>query len=919
MKKLFKILIIALVTLSSYEITYSQDNTSGINFYFVLHPGQVSPEDTVAEVSIFSTIDTEVLVEKGGQIIRENIRTSKNDFVTFSLTAEEAQAFTSYNQQPKEVSIDKCAIKITVVGDGSATCFVRTKYGNMSDGTALIDVSRTSNNYTISNPVNFNFEENTPANYTSIVGLYEQTRVTFRLGGCESCMVMREDGTLLEKNQTIRRTLNEGDVWFVPAYGEQSVLTGSSVMASKPVMIFSGSNMATGKDDGHNYTITQELPEDTWGMSYMIPQLFGGPHDPSITVFAKKTNTLIFLNDEYKTRIQTPGGIIDIGYYQGVAKDSVNPKNKTVEIMSDYPTNVILTDPNITYNEKQVLPFQMQILPTEQFSNIAVVRINDIETDFVNIIYLATSDGTIPDDLEISEVINASFSWENLSTYSPDTGLRFVNTLDGGNHYRTKNIKFDKAGTYHFKSDQPFGAYQYGYSETGAYGFPVNSNIYSNEVIDTLPPYVEFTQCCKCDVTGLVIDEPRIDPENRSNLAMIYMDADISFNSKFTYNEFIAGQDAKTGWELEPADGRFDSQAYLVFIDKAGNRKDTILKCYAMSPRFDKVTNKPDTFNINMGAVNKKITAEISRYSMMNLSNNLELYLILDSDSTEQKEGDINTYQNFEIVGLRDVNLYPLLNNNQTINAEITFNSAQLGNYKDSLGFVIIQKEPFYLIHKEYVEELSVLIGDNYITAEDYEFDTTSITFSKETKLKISNPNGGNSETSLDLKIHNINLVGQNIGFNGSGKSFEVSLPQDITAENPLIIKPNEFYEYDVKFAPLEVVDYNVAIVFEADADKPKNTSIIKGSGLSTSVSEEQKLSSNIEIHSENGTLKFFSQENYSLDEIEIYDLSGKLLSKFKVEKDLNGYSVETSIITNGVYIVNCRVNGLWISKKVIN
>src|SRR5690606_450861 len=106
-------------------------------------------------------------------------------------------------------------------------------------------------------------------------------------------------------------------------------------------------------------------------------------------------------------------------------------------------------------------------------------------------------------------------------------------------------------------------------------------------------------------------------------------------------------------------------------------------------------------------------------------------------------------------------------------------------------------------------------------------------------KLRVSNPNSGSSETSLDLIIHNIKLVGQNIGFTGSDKTFEVSLPQDITEENPLIIKANEFYEFDVKFAPQTEMEYTGEILFEADAELPDNITELKGRGLLTSVAEE--------------------------------------------------------------------------------
>lgn len=918
MKSSNLLISILLVVNISIIVGYSQDNNSNKRFYFVLMPGQVSPQDTVAEVSIFSKYETEVVVSKNGQIIRENIRTIENDYISFSLTAQEAQAITNFNKQPREGISENSVIEITVVGDEYAACFVRTNYGNMSDGMSVFDISKAGYNYQISNPVNSYFAENTPSNYTALVGLHDDTKMTFRMGGCETCAAMKSDGSLLSKNGTIRRTINKSEVWYIPAYGVNSVLTGSQIKTNKPVLVFSGSNKAIGIDGSYNYTIHQEIPENSWGKSYLLPRLIGSPNEPQITIFAESPYTKFHYNDKYIAQIILPGGVINTGYYQGIAKDNDIPNVNAIEVSSDSLINVVMIDPNVIYNNKQVLHFQMQILPTELFSKEAVVKIKDDQTDFVNIVYMTSIDGSIPDNIEFAEVIDRKMEWKKLSSYSPELGLPYKKIFEDGKRYRTKNVKF-KPGTYHIRSIQPFAAYQYGYSNNGAYGFPVNVFNSSFNYTDSVVPYVEYSQCCKCKITGKVIDEPRKNSEIRSNIGIIYMKNDNSYNFSFTYDIFNPGIDSVAIWYLEIVNDRLDAQAHLVFYDKAGNRKDTIIKCPTLIPEVSLQNNKIGTINLNKGIINQKIIIEISRFSDMNISKNYELYIVLDSDSTELKLGDINTYQYFEISGLRDLNLYPDIANNKIIETEITFKSTKIGKFKDSLGFIIIQRNPFAVIHWEYIDELSALVGDSYISVDDYEFEATELTSRKVTKMRISNPNNGATETALDLKINKITFIGQSLGFLGSGKTFEFGLPDDISEENPLIIKPNEYFEYDVKFEPQEELDYIVAITFEAEVDKPKNTSRIKGIGLPTSISEELKISSSIDIHSENGTIKFFSKEYYFLDNVEIFDLSGKLVNKFKVQNELNGYSLENAFTSKGVYIINCYVNGMLINKKVIS
>ena len=925
MKKSVLLIAITAIWLSAFDVSLSQSYQGSI-FYFSLHPGIVSPEDIVARIYVSAPFKAEVIVERNNQKIREGIITPKNGFAVIEFMASEVQSTTNYANKLREGVIEDGAIRISIPGTGSASCFVKTKYGINSGGMSVFDASKAGLSYQITSPQTSKFEENISANYASVIGLYDNTRVTFRMGGCENCFALKEDGELLRYNQTIRRTLNEGDVWILPAYGENSVLTGSTVRSNKPITVFSGSNKAYNTSQYElNYTISQELPEELFGKSYLIPQLTDKFNYPIIRAFADKPYTTVNFNGKNKFQIPIPGGIRNDGYIETEVKDDSKPGINPVAITSDNPISIMIIDPKLSYNDKLISPFQMQILPTELFSKTAIFRIDDQSEDNINIIYKDTLfDGTdfkIPDGLMISEVVNGEYNWIKLSQFSSGMGYAFSYTLSAGMSYRTKNISFSKPGTYAIKSDAPIGVYQYGIGGLTSYGFPVNLNFYDFELPDSLAPYVEYSTCCKCEVTGTVIDEPRIDPENRSGLGQIFMDDLDSYNYKFVVVPYIFGIDSKTTWELTRINPSQISRAHLVFYDKTGNRKDTIIECINKIPKIEPTINDFGKFKLINTPTDTTLTLEIIKENITIIPKEFELYLILDSDSTENKDGDINTYQNFDIVNLRGENLFPYLSKGK-LNVEIKFNAKEKGKFRDSLGVVLLYYNSIdkvkYTQDMVFLAELNASVVENRIWAKDYSFGSLNIDSSATVELRVSNPLNGSAEFNVSLNIYKIIFSGEDIGFDGSGKAFEISGLSGISTQNPHILQPDEDLFFNVKFQPKEVKEYSAEITFQADTDKPDNKTILTGRGEPSTSVEDNLIGSKIEIRYDNGFLKFSSKEEYQIDEIEIYDLSGKLILNETINKTLNGYSLKTTNFTGGVYIVKMYINGMWFSKKVM-
>ena len=590
MKKLVLLIAITVIWLSAIDISFSGDNGEVTLYYFTLPPGIAQPNDTVLNIGISSFHEDEVFIEGKNSYLIKDIKTKPNDFINIGLTAEDAQVTTKYrynlpDDKPYEKLYEKSAIRLIVHGTNSNAAVVRTKYGKNTDEITLMNSSLLSINYQISNTVISKYSENIPSNYAAIVGVYDYTKVKFIMGGCSDCYVFKENGDTLKYNDTIQRIINEHDVWLIPASGINAVLTGSKVRANKPVAVYSANNSSLNEENGEtNYTISQEIPENIWGTQYLVPPFVSQSDYPVVNIFAKKIETQILVNGSPEWFINNPGGILGSGFIQSKL-DSLSekyPKPIPLEISSENQINVVMIQPGKSVEDKQQMPLQMQILPTSQFSNYSIFKINSPDFDNITLIYKATVNGDIPDDLLISEFVDGKNKWMKLNAFTTQKGSRFISTLMDGTHYRTLNMKFLYAGTYSFKSNNLFGVYQYGFSDSISYGYPIISSSPDLETPDSLAPFVEYSVNSNCDADGIVIDEPRIDPYNRANLGLVYMATEDSYNYIFDCDKFTAGVDSSSTWRLKIKNPALNGKAHLVFYDRVGNRKDTIIECTAI-------------------------------------------------------------------------------------------------------------------------------------------------------------------------------------------------------------------------------------------------------------------------------------------------------------------------------------------------
>ena len=861
-------------------------NGEGFIYYLTFHPCSMNISDTTNSVSIY------VLPQATGKVTLTiyglNISRTKyliaNTLAEFKLTPAEAL---TYLREPKDSVSPEHIFEgkgIKIASEVPVSVYGLIRFNGMSEGFNALQESELGKIYQVA--TDYSTEQPT---YASIIGCYDNTKVTIKVGG--SGIIVRENGDTVCSSGVIRRTVNEGDVWLIPSIND---LSGSLITSTKPCAVITG-NYSSGIPDNsktHNYLIEQELPENIWGTKYYISPVITRKDYSIIKIFAKKPYTQIYADGVPVWTITTPGGKLGSGYIETRAGlENLRP----VVISSDsvFPINVIQFNPGDEDKVDFDIPFKMQLIPKEEFKKSAVFATPVINNDsafrdnYINLVYKATPEGGIPDDMLIAIVKNDQINWIPLKDYSSVQGIAYsAETSDAnGRKYFNKTMRLNEKGVYLLKANDPFAVNMYGLSKNGAYGFPVTNNYYDLQLPDTLAPFVEVSMDCSGLATGKVIDEPRKDPENRSNLGLIYMDIIDSYNYTFDVEPYVVGEDPSTNWTLVIQDETQNARAHLVFQDRAGNRLDTIIEHFALNLSIIEYRQNYGVFKIEAPPIEQTHTFTLKNVGDKALdADNYRLYITLDSREIDNKPGDIKVYQNFDLLSIESKDLAPL-NPGQEIKFDIRFTARSEGTFRDSVGIIILDKSTGDTCIYQYFTLLEAFVGNPYIIADDYDFKKQDVnTRSNTATLQISNPKTSEYNATTSLKITGYTTTGDKVGVVGYDAIFEVDGLQGISDTNPLFIAPGATYQFKVSFRPDSARHYESRIIFTADSDIPDRISILNGTGEPPSSVNDNVIQNNIvcispnpardyiEISSINPMLKHGVDEGY---DIQIFDMLG--------------------------------------------
>jgi len=828
-----KMLLLCVMALSAFALSFSSvsakemdksklpsllaGSNAGNDFYISFPPcyEESAGGDNSLRVFVASGVRQEVVLEVESQGYRVNKIAVPNDVIEFRIPTTVGQPYSKgvTTLAPPEQVYQKAAVHIKA--RAPIICYGVTRFLYTSDGFLAIPVSAFGNEYVVASYPQYTAAGSTYdlPSLTNIVAAYDDTEVTFTMGGTSGS---RTTGGL-RKGQKATVTMNRGDVWCFADACDACDVAGSLVKATKPIGVVSGNQCANvpAGVPWCDYMVEMELPTFTWGKEYHVTPIVGRLKAPVIRVFAKERDTKVLRDGQDWMRITLNSrgegdAFIERRAFDGLLADVVNAGGTPCKVISaDKPIYIMLYNPGQADDNVPSDPFAMVMTPLEQYQKEIVFCTPGAKggslpflRQYVNLVYANNPDGSIPDDLEFATVVNGKFTWKKVSVqFGGNPGIKFAIPINGKT-YSMKRLQLNGDGVYRIRANERFAGYAYGFSNYDSYGFPTSVALGDLEKKDTIKPDPKWKVLCDGSVVGadgsgdaLVTDKPD-DANVRSNLALVYMDLDSSYNYDFTYDkkrEFIAGTTITTDWSLNVIDPANDARAMLVFVDRAGN--DTIVTVNYKAFSVDVVAKETDfgllkpgqkmTKQIDLVNLNKTSAAVVKGFRLKNGSNGFKLQNIT----------------------------FPLtIPAGGKVTLDVEFTKDVIGEFTDAFimddGCVTAEKG----IVKAKVGEPII-----YVSEIDYgaiKKGTTSIL-----PMTIKN------EGTVPLTITGYTQPSQ-------GSIFRLVNFPTISTATPLVLPVGESRTYDVEFTALDKIQYTDQIVFSSDASSRDSIGELRGRGV---------------------------------------------------------------------------------------
>jgi hypothetical protein len=789
-------------------------NNQGREFYFSFIPCWESTGSYNNDLKIYvsSGVKTQVKVQVPGKGYEKIKSTIPNDIIEFTLAPAIGQCYTKTDRDAPEEDQVWSGAGVRVVADDPIICYGVTRYQYTSDGFLAIPVPALGKEYIISSYAD-------PASntiqwlsaYSSITAPYDKTKVVFTMGGNE----WSKTAGLLMPGQSKSWTLNQGDVLLIAGLGQHADISGSTVIATKPVAVVSGNFCAYIPTNCGCCDVIEEmeLPMSTWGTEYHVTRIHGRVKHSFIKVYSKEAKTKIFRDYEQIAFIRTSGGVEGQGHIHMRADEGFP---RPVVISGDKPISVTQYNQGQLDDNIESDPFQLVLTPTEQYQREIIFNTPGIrggagfQSNYLNICYEATAQGTIPKDLAFAQVEAGDFVWIPMRDLSPNPGFPFEKEVDGKNYY-SKSLTLPGDGVYKIKGSKPFTAYAYGFSWCDSYGFPTSVALGDLTKVDTLPPEPEWMIDCfgkvNFDKARYVVDKPD-DPENRSNLSTIYMHSDKSYNFKLYHEDFMPCDDPFTAWSMEVVDNSEDAYAVVTFADCAGN--DTTIFIEFNAVKLTIVPKERDYGLHSVGQSSQKM------FWVVNLSETSPAELWYLKLKYKDDEKDPQGFTIWDSTGSHQlpteftppVVIQPL----DSMPFIVKFDATEEGEFDDSIGI----GDTCVFWYKSYVR---AQVGAPIIDVSDCAFPPTMVGGHAYGSFEVQNI----GSVSLDIYDYEGPFI---TGAVSNDKIYKSSDLEDINLTDPSVtmsLKPGEVKTFNIVFYPDDELDYPDSIVFISNTIKDES------------------------------------------------------------------------------------------------
>ncbi|MCX7908732.1 MAG: T9SS type A sorting domain-containing protein [Ignavibacteria bacterium] len=467
-----------------------------------------------------------------------------------------------------------------ITSEKEVSAYALNQANKTSDAFLVLPTDVLGNRYFIlsyqSDGVSDDSSQTTPSQF-AIVAIEDNTNIT----------IYPKTATYRYGTQTQKIVLNKGEVYLVQAKvtpkNLNTDLTGTEIVSSKPIAVFSGHQRATVpisirpyvNNPSRDILIEQLPPVSTWGKnSIVVPfaksrrEITNG--ESIFRVLAAEDGTEIYLNG---TRVRT----LNQGeFYEGVL-------NKPYFVSSNKPILVGAYKKTCGSGFNYLGdPFFAIMPPVEQYlDEYRVLNAQAAEVDKA-IVYLE----------QYITVIIPKVSWQSFRIDGAALSLRDIIDVPGS-QYVYANIKVSD-GVHYLSADTTFGVVIYGYGNANSYGYIGGSNFLR---LNFLEPQITTLNTDSCFVSKGIAYKKR--PQDAPLSKFVVIDS-LLLNCELSY--FLNKQDT-IFFDFRLKDN-FQDGRYAVFVSDTMNLGSQVLDVWIPGFTFG-IENQPQN-------VFKEIKAEIA-------------------------------------------------------------------------------------------------------------------------------------------------------------------------------------------------------------------------------------------------------------------------------------------------------------------
>ncbi|MES2766266.1 MAG: choice-of-anchor D domain-containing protein [Bacteroidota bacterium] len=894
MKKLFTIFTMILLVCGSMD-ALAQTNrfsngTEGTEFWFlfpVAFPEQGG--NNSLKIYVSCEIATQCTLEIPGYGTRQVKITKPNDVIDFTLYPGQGQPYESMGvpgtaKSENETYVNGKGKGIHIYADVPITVYGVSRYIYTSDSFIALPTSSLGTEYIVASYADMSgtmFQGYHLPSQAVIVAAHDSTTVSFTLGGSNGTETVGG----MKRGETKTFKLNKGDI---VAFANKKIngfkpdLSGSKITSDKPIAVMSGNQCANIAVDNQwcDFIMEMELPTQTWGKEYHVTRFIKRLNYAYIKVIAKEPNTKLYRNGDTTpfAVLTTAGGRQNTGYYEGrVMADGSSPR--PIIIRGDKPISVTQFNPGQQEDNVSSDPFQLVLTPIEQYQKEITFNTPGIKggqgfkENYVNLVFEANADSTMPDDLEFGKVENSQFTWKSVKSTFGATAEAFKRFAGDTKKYFAKIISLPGDGVYKFRALKPFAAYSYGFDSYDSYGHPTSLILNDVSAKDTLAPVIDLLSNVTIDSikTNLQAQDTGL---NQSKVSRIFLNPAKSNNYRIVADPYIPGDKSSVNFVAQVVDSSQDAKAEIVAVDRAGNHSVRSL-VYKGRPVKSYSVNAID---FGLHPVN------IQANKTLSIRNTGQVGITLYSYTSP-------TIPNFNLVNWPT---FPLqIKPNEELQLGVAFWAPTAGTFKDSVLFT--SDAGTFTVH------LTAQTVQGVLSATSLDFGTNTV--GKDTSGYITLTNTGNAP------IHVVAIE--------SPKNSAFSWP---TVGN-IDIQPSETYTLSVRFMsniPGSFIDTMRIITNDGVIE-----SIVKGIAESTTdIERVYDPSFNITPNPAAGFTTINLPSFKSQDPLlKVYDALGKevadLTGKLK-ETGNSQLKYDISSLSNGVYFLRLTDGNKTFSRTLI-